>query len=414
MKLSLPVIHALQTSRFGTSIVPNPASQSPLLPNLDGGPKYSEQIQPIPIFEASEKAVSYGVPAEEVQQDTLNWCLTVRITVGAPPQIFNAIIDINSTDLIIPSINRPRRNKPPPLHSYNSSASLTYIPNGTNVTSNPFQIKTSGSLSQDVFEISEIVVKNLLFEEATFIDTEDCWICDRIHDTFLPLGPYNATGSRNFMSPVAALIQQRILDENIFSLRLSRSHRDGPGQLVIGGRVEDSFFDGNPDEYVEIPTTDLTIDHADTETWKTLVQSLTLGDGSSIHHEFDQPTLAIFQTTLPFIGLPLSLSNHLNALIESEHWGSFSFVDCAKRPTLPNVTIVLAGRSFILTPYDYTIEQDESGRISCMSAFFPTTLDGTGVIELGSAFIKPWITVWDWERRNIKCETYISAKSEIS
>lgn len=72
----------------------------------------------------------------------------MRITVGTLPEIFTTIIDINSTDLIIPSINRPLRDKPLYLLTYNSSTSLTYMPNSINVTPIPPQIKRQGSFHE--------------------------------------------------------------------------------------------------------------------------------------------------------------------------------------------------------------------------------------------------------------------------
>ncbi len=203
------------------------------------------------------------------------------------------------------------------------------------------------------------------------------------------------------MSPIASLVSANLLDENIFSLRLSRGANDGLGQLVLGGHVDDSFFDG---ELVTIPVTDRTAPYAGAGQWKVTAQSLTLGDGSQIHVDFKNPTIAVFDTTYPWIALSVSLATRLNAFLESEDWGPFSFVDCTKRPRWPDVAIVLAGQRFVLTPYDYVIEQEEHGRIYCMSAFFPGVEDDAGVVLLGSAFLKAWVTVWDLENRTVGCK----------
>jgi hypothetical protein len=81
---------------------------------------------------------------------------------------------------------------------------MTYRPNGTQITSDPLSIRTSGILSRDLFQISDVIVEDMLFEEATELDLEDCIYCGLNFDTVLPFGPYNNTAPRNFMSPVAS------------------------------------------------------------------------------------------------------------------------------------------------------------------------------------------------------------------
>lgn len=61
----------------------------------------------------------------------------------------------------------------------------------------------------------------MLFEEATFFYLEDCIYCNWNFHTVFPLGLYNSTAPRNFMSPVVKLIEGEYLDENIFSLRMT-------------------------------------------------------------------------------------------------------------------------------------------------------------------------------------------------
>ncbi|KAG4441913.1 hypothetical protein IFR05_002597 [Cadophora sp. M221] len=137
--------------------------------------------------------------------------------------------------------------------------------------------------------------------------------------------------------------------------------------------------------------------------WKSTADSVTFGDKSQIHHIFKQPTIAVFHTRFFWMVLPKTLSKKLKKIIGAKSWGPFAFVDCARRAELPDLTFVLAGRKFLLTPYDYIVEQNESGRISCLSSFW-AGFENDGVIFLGSAFLKAWATVWDWEHGTIECE----------
>ncbi len=337
--------------------------------------------------------------AKLLLQDALNWCHTARIAIGSPPQYFNAVVDVSTSDLIVPSPSS-RTGYSPPLHVYNSSLSSTYQPNGTEISSDPLGIRTSGFLSQDDLHISDLLIEDILFEEATDLDFEECMYCNWNYDTVLPLGIYHEDSSRNFMSPIARLNSDKILDENVFSMRLSRNTRDGEGQLILGGRIDESFSEGS--EFT-VPLTDLNNEWVEKTNWKVKADSLILGTD---HFTFQDSTVAVFHTVVSWIVLPSKLAKRLNRSLGAKHFGSFAFVDCAQRPRFPDLTIILAGQRFVLTPYDYIIEQNESGRISCMSAFLQD-VEEDGVIFLGSAFLKTWVTVWDWQHRTIGCKRFI-------
>ncbi|KAH6721001.1 aspartic peptidase domain-containing protein [Leptodontidium sp. MPI-SDFR-AT-0119] len=381
MRISVPLAHVLQSSRGVSDIFKHQKTQIPLLAALEDG---ASPLDSHPIV---------------VIGDALNWCHTARIAIGSPPQHFNAVVDVSTSDLTIPSLLSRRRSSPP-LHFYNSSTSKSYTANGTEVSSNPLGIKTSGFLSQDKLHLSDLIVHDILFEEVTEYDFDDCVYCNWNYDTVLPLGLFNQSASRNFMSPIAKLTLGQLLDENVFSLRLSRNTHDGIGQLILGGPVDKRFSDGP--EYT-IPVTDQTNEWVEKANWKVAADSISFGDESTeqyIHHTFQGPTVAVFHTVFSWVVFPHKLAKQLNKVLGAKHWGPYAFFDCAKRPELPDLTIVLAGQKFLMTSYDYAIEQNESGRVSCMSAFLQG-VEQDGIIYLGSAFLKTWVTTWDWEHRTM-------------
>lgn len=320
-------------------------------------------------------------------------------------------MDLGSSDLVIPSIIHDNPGAAPTEHQYDSSKSATYQPNGTLIGSQPIGQNTSGFLSQDDLQLSDLVIKNMLFEEATITEKESCMFCNQF-DTVLPLGPFNASNPRNFMSPIAQLISQTLLDENVFSMLLSRGETDNPGQLVLGGLVDEEFYEG---EFITIPTTNLpTPQPAGTpetwikgDKWKVEAQSLSLGDGSVIDLQFKNSTVAVIDTEYPFIIIPASVAHEINKILDAEFWCPFAWVDCKKRSEMPDITIVLAGQKFVLTAYDYTFEQidsDESGKLYCMSAFGIGYEEDEGLIFLGTSFLKAWVSVWNLDEMTIGCE----------
>jgi hypothetical protein len=280
--------------------------------------------------------------------------------------MFRAFLDFGSSDLVVPSGDPPDRCKPNCPKLYNSSKSRTYRPNGTEIDSSPLGQNSSGFLSEDDFHISDLSIQGLLFEESpTMRLYQHCLDCDLLFDTVLPLGPYNASNPRNFMSPLAQLIEKDLLDENIFSLRLSRGPTDGDGELVLGGMPDKDLYDNLTDHFLTIPVTDIPIPDIDGlqksyitgDKWKSAISSISLGNGSSIHMVFKPSSIAIFDSTYPWMAVPYKLAESLNSFMDAETWGPFAWINCSKRAEWPNVTIEMAGRSFVLTPYDFTMSR---------------------------------------------------------
>ncbi|KAH7407302.1 aspartic peptidase domain-containing protein, partial [Cadophora sp. MPI-SDFR-AT-0126] len=391
MKISLPITLSLQVSSLNISH----ARQR----NLQQHP-----LQPPP------RQTSI-IPQEDHLSPVIrgwgNFMHTTKISLGTPPQSFHALLDLASSVLLVPAVNHS--NTPSsalnPRRQYNSTSSSTFRPNGTAITSRFLEEDVSGYLSYDYLHISSLTLSDTLFQEApTWQPFPECWLCDRPVDAVLPLGPYNATASQNFMSPIAQLIKAKILDSNIFSLRLSRNPGDGDGQLVLGGIVDEEFYTG---DFRTIPMTSLPVPKSpnlygfsEGDVWKTTISSLTVGL-DSIKHAFSAPIVAIIDVGFPSIGLPVSLAEDINEVLGTDNWGPFAWADCEKRNTFPNVTIVLHDEEFILTPYDYLLEQkfkDDGDRLFCQSAFW-TMFEDEGedggkderVVVLGSAFVKAWL-----------------------
>jgi Eukaryotic aspartyl protease len=134
------------------------------------------------------------------------------------------------------------------------------------------------------------------------------------------------------------MISGNLLNEITFSLRLSRGANDGLGELVLGGVVDETYYDV---DFVKIPVTPHTAGFAEDDNWKADAQSLSLGDGSKINVDFKSPTIAVFGSTYPWMSLLASISDALNAFMESKNWDPLPFVNCTKRSSWPDVTIVI-------------------------------------------------------------------------
>jgi cathepsin D len=338
----------------------------------------------------------------------------ITISIGSPPQSFLAVLDFGSSDLLIPSTQGQGK------HRYKSYLSKTHHQNGTHVRSSQFGETFEGFLSYDTLSLPDISIPNMLFEEAPTMNHRESNIdpmyTDRTFDTIFPLAPYNASYEHNFMSPLAHVIENNLLDHNIFSLRLPQNQFDSDGWLLLGTyplEYDKEIFKSIPVSTLPIPyplPRPIAPYYAQGEIWKFQIDSFSF-DNTSIQKTYTTPTIAIIDASDLLIGLSASLVESIHNLIGASGWGPFVYVDCEKRRSMPNVTIVLAGEVFELTAFEYTVEQwdDEpfKGKMYCMSAFVgleDKDSDEGGVVILGSAFLKGFVTVWDLMERKMSCE----------
>ncbi|EMC95927.1 hypothetical protein BAUCODRAFT_34686 [Baudoinia panamericana UAMH 10762] len=297
------------------------------------------------------------------------------ISIGTPPQDFKVVLDTGSSNLWVPS--QDCGSIACYLHSkYDHSDSSTYKKNGSD-----FQIRygsgeLEGYISQDTVRIGDLSIKNQLFAEATS-EPGLAFAFGRF-DGIMGLG-YDTISVNHIVPPFYNMINQGLIDEQVFAFYLSDTNKGDESEATFGG-IDESHYEG---KMTKIPLRRKAY-------WEVDLDAITFGDQTA---EIDS-TGAILDTGTSLIALPTTLAELLNREIgaKKSYNGQYT-IECNKRDSLPDLTFTLTGYNFTIGPYDYILEVQGS----CISSFmgFDIPEPAGPLAILGDAFLRKWYSVYD-------------------
>jgi saccharopepsin len=299
-----------------------------------------------------------------------------EITIGTPPQNFKVVLDTGSSNLWVPSSSC--NSIACYLHSkYDSSSSSTYKKNGSDFAIQYGSGSLEGFVSRDVVTIGDISIKEQDFAEAT--NEPGLAFAFGRFDGILGLG-FDTISVNKIVPPFYNMLNQKTLDEPVFAFYLGDSNKEGDDSEATFGGIDKSHYTG---ELVKIPLRRKAY-------WEVDFDAIAFGDNVA---ELEN-TGVILDTGTSLIALPSTLAELLNKEIgASKSWNGQYTVDCAKRDSLPDLTLTLSGYNFSITAFDYVLEVQGS----CISAFmgmdFPEPVGPLAI--LGDAFLRKWYSVYD-------------------
>ncbi|XP_069897753.1 cathepsin E [Dipodomys merriami] len=302
------------------------------------------------------------------------------ISIGSPPQNFTVIFDTGSSNLWVPSVycTSPACKTHP---VFRPSQSSTYSQVGTTFSIQYGTGSLTGIIGADQVSVEGLTVAGQQFGESvtepgqTFVNAE--------FDGILGLGyPSLAAGG---VTPVFDnMMAQNLVDLPIFSVYMSSDPEGGSGSELTFGGYDPSHFSGSLNW---IPVTKQGY-------WQIALDGIQVGDSVMFCAEGCQ---AIVDTGTSLVTGPSHEIKRLQEAIGATPTDGEYAVDCDNLNVMPDVTFIINGATYTLSPTAYTLPDYVDGMQFCGSGFQGLDIQPPSgpLWILGDVFIRQFYAIFD-------------------
>ncbi|KAM4855307.1 cathepsin D-like [Urocitellus parryii] len=303
-------------------------------------------------------------PVPEILKNYMDAQYYGEIGIGTPPQCFTVVFDTGSSNLWVPSIHCKLLDIACWVHhKYNSGKSSTYVKNGTSFDIHYGSGSLSGYLSQDTVSVpcnsgpsapGGLKIERQVFGEATK-QPGITFIAARF-DGILGMA-YPRISVNNVLPVFDNLMEQKLVDKNIFSFYLNRDPSGQPGgELMLGG-IDSKYYKGSL-SYLNVTRKAY---------WQVHMDQIEVANGLTLCKKGCE---AIVDTGTSLLVGPVDEVKELQKaigavpLIQGEY-----IIPCEKVASLPKVSLRLGGKDYTLSPESYTLKVSQGGKTICLSGF---------------------------------------------
>ncbi|NXK64569.1 CATD protein, partial [Sylvietta virens] len=350
----------------------------------------------IPDMHAITQAIKYKLgfaeehsPTPEILKNYMDAQYYGEIGIGTPPQNFTVIFDTGSSNLWVPSVHCSMLDIACMLHhKYDSSKSSTYVKNGTKFSIHYGTGSLSGFLSEDTVTVGGLVIPHQTFGEATkqpgmtFIAAKFDGILGLAYPRI------SVDSAEPFFDNI---MKQQLIKENVFSFYLNRDPSGIPGGELILGGTDPKYYTGEFSWY----------NVTRKAYWQIHMDSVGVADKETVCQGGCE---AIVDTGTSLITGPTKEVKKIQEAIGAKPLIKGEYmIPCEKVPTLPNVTMTLGGKPFVLTGEQYVLKLTAQGQTICMSGFSALDIPPPGgpLWILGDVFIGPYYSVFDRDHNRV-------------
>ncbi|XP_068800878.1 cathepsin D [Struthio camelus] len=356
----------------------------------------SEVGSDVPDLDAMTEFLKYKLgfaepagPTPEILKNYMDAQYYGEIGIGTPPQKFTVVFDTGSSNLWVPSVHCHLLDIACLLHhKYDASKSSTYVENGTEFAIHYGTGSLSGYLSQDTVTLGDLKIKNQMFGEAvkqpgiTFIAAKFDGI----------LGMAFPKISVDKVTPFFDnVMQQKLIEKNIFSFYLNRDPTAQPGGELLLGGTDPKYYSG---DFSWVNVTRKAY-------WQVHMDAVDVANGLTLCKGGCE---AIVDTGTSLITGPTKEVKELQKAIGAKPLIKGQYViPCDKVSSLPAVTLTLGGKPYKLTGEQYVFKVSAQGETICLSGFSGLDVPPPGgpLWILGDVFIGPYYTVFDRDNNSV-------------
>ena len=297
----------------------------------------------------------------------------VNISIGTPPHDYTTIFDTMSNLSWVYSADcSDCRDK---TNLYSHSESKSYAPDGRNFSDDWNNVK--GFLSQDTITIGDLTVNKQTFVEQ---------LSDLGTDVHAAVGlGYPSVTMQNVSGVLRSMITEDLVEQPVFGFYFKKpesfSNKTGAyGELTLGGSDPNHFVDKL--SYVPV----------DGEAyWQIKMDGVKIDGKTS---EFcSEGCVVLLDTQSPFFAVPDGdkLNKRLGAAEAEGLW----IFNCSRLESLPNVTLMIGGKDYIIGPKDYAIRIDLEDGSFCWSDIYSSAGPFENKWVLGNIFMAKYYTEFD-------------------